>query len=431
MLLHQMMPNPEDYKHTSRPVSASPHCHRRVKIRHGWLRRPLLNMISLLMLALGAAGQTVCDTRQKGTIACLVPNVINAAINTLDPGGSLDPRAPTGDAVIVVPLASSLPIPSPASGFVYAFDNSTGAYIRSSQTFGPILAERFETIGRNKAFVGFTFQRFVFDKLDGVNIHDITTIVQGDGGEITNHFNLGIQLNQFTIFATYGVTNRLDISLAIPISTAYVGLSYNGVLRNRGTGFQSIPLAASGRWTASGFGDVNLQVKGTAIRSEHAGVAFGVNLRLPTGNEYQALGSGSAGIEPFIVASTTYKRVTPHINFGYRRNGESILAGNVLTGIKSHIPSQVPYAAGADIGVTKRVTLALDILGLEVIHGDRLTRNVTYGFDRRSYNVTNGSAGFKLNPVGNLLFVANLLFPLNDGGLRSKVVPMIGLSYAF
>ena len=40
---------------------------------------------------------------------------------------------------------TSLPLPSPASGFTYMFDTSLGVYTRSAQSFGPILAEQ---IGR-------------------------------------------------------------------------------------------------------------------------------------------------------------------------------------------------------------------------------------------------------------------------------------------
>jgi hypothetical protein len=272
--------------------------------------------------------------------------------------------------------------------------------------------------------------------VDGINLHDITTVTPNGDGTTTNHFNVGLELNQFTVFATYGIADRVDVSLAVPISTVYAGVTFSGAIRTSATGFQPVQTpVVSVRQTASGFGDVNLQLKGTLIRSEHAALAFGANLRLPTGDEYQALGAGAPGIEPFLVASTTYKRATPHLNIGYRRNGQSILSGNILTGVKSHIPSQVTFAAGADIGITKRLTVALDALGFEVIHGSRLTlnanANVQGGLVQRSYNIANGSAGFKLNLVSNLLFVANVLFPLNDGGLRSKVVPLIGLSYGF
>ena len=45
---------------------------------------------------------------------------------------------------------TSLPLPSPASGFTYTFDPALGIYTRSAQSYGPVLAERAETIGKEK-----------------------------------------------------------------------------------------------------------------------------------------------------------------------------------------------------------------------------------------------------------------------------------------
>jgi hypothetical protein len=47
------------------------------------------------------------------------------------------------------------------------------------------------------------------------------------------------------------------------------------------------------------------------------------------------------------------------------------------------------------------------------------------------FNVSSGAVGFKLNLVDELLLTGNLLFRLDDGGLRQKLTPMIGLSYSF
>jgi hypothetical protein len=50
-----------------------------------------------------------------------------------------------------IALASQLaaiPLPTPASGFTYTFDENLGVFQRSTQSFGPILTERAETIGR-------------------------------------------------------------------------------------------------------------------------------------------------------------------------------------------------------------------------------------------------------------------------------------------
>jgi len=43
--------------------------------------------------------------------------------------------------------------------------------------------------------------------------------------------------------------------------------------------------------------------------------------------------------------------------------------------------------------------------------------------------VANGAAGFKVRLFGNVLLQGNLLFGLNQAGLRSKIAPLVGLSY--
>src|SRR3989442_2933577 len=71
---------------------------------------------------------------------------------------------------------TSLPIPSPASGFTYTFDKTLGVYSRSAQSFGPILAERAETIGKDKFYFGVSYQRFKFDSIDGVDLHQVPAL---------------------------------------------------------------------------------------------------------------------------------------------------------------------------------------------------------------------------------------------------------------
>jgi len=50
-----------------------------------------------------------------------------------------------------------------------------------------------------------------------------------------------------------------------------------------------------------------------------------------------------------------------------------------------------------------------------------------------SYNVTNASMGIKVLPISRLKFVitANVLVRLDDGGLGSKAVPLVGVGYTF
>jgi hypothetical protein len=53
------------------------------------------------------------------------------------------------------------------------------------------------------------------------------------------------------------------------------------------------------------------------------------------------------------------------------------------------------------------------------------------GFVRESFNTLNGSIGVKADLIQRLLLQVNLLFKLDEHGLRDKVTPLIGLEYTF
>src|SRR6202790_1490662 len=73
---------------------------------------------------------------------------------------------------------TSLPLPSPASGFTYTSNPALGVYTRSAQSYGPVLAERAETIGKEKFYAGFSSQHFPFGTLDGVNLRNFASVFQ-------------------------------------------------------------------------------------------------------------------------------------------------------------------------------------------------------------------------------------------------------------
>ncbi len=43
----------------------------------------------------------------------------------------------------------------------------------------------------------------------------------------------------------------------------------------------------------------------------------------------------------------------------------------------------------------------------------------------------NGALGFKVNLFGRLLLDTNVLFALDDNGVRDKVTPLVGIEYSF
>jgi hypothetical protein len=382
-----------------------------------------------------------------------------------------------------------LPLASPASGFTYSFDRASGVYSRSAQSFGPILAERAETIGRRKFFTGITYQYFSFDSLDGIDLNHVPAVFThqagtGPGGApavyesdfLTTANSLNLFVSQMTGFATVGLTNRFDVSIAVPVLNVNVGVSSAVTIHRTQPDSATPPVQPhyfncvsiqdsacikanvshtfSDSGHATGIGDVTLRFKGTVLRGERASVALATDLRLPSGDEKNYLGSGTTGVKPFVVASTTVGRVAPHLNIGYQINGNSLLAGDILKGTKGHLPNNLFYTVGADVGVSRQVTLAFDLLGQRVFGAKRVFldrpftssvpemptpgTNVTVqssypGIAIRtgSFNVIRGSAGLKAQLGANLLLTVNLLFQMNNAGLRAKAVPLAGLSYTF
>ena len=354
----------------------------------------------------------------------------------------------------------SLPLPSPASGFTYQFDRGLGVFQRTTQSFGPILAERAETIGAGRVSVGFAFQRFTFDTIEGLGLervpavftHDNAFLLGGRQDVVTTLNSIRATVDQTTTFLTLGVSDRFDVSVAVPVVTNDLRIVSDATIRRLGTtnvlthffrqadgevGDERL-FTAAGR--ATGLGDVTIRLKGTVLNAPRRGLALGVDLRLPTGDEMNLLGTGTTSVQPYAAWSTSVQRTSPHLNVSYKWIGSSVLAGNPATGTLADFPDQATYALGADVNVNPRLTVAFDVLGQYVIDASRLVQqdfNALDGvsvfpnvvFERDSFNALSGAFGLKANPVGRLLLDVNVLFKLDDHGLRDKITPLIGIEY--
>ncbi len=425
-----------------------------------------MNYKLIPLLALAFAGLAPAQSSSSGKLAFVIPNLYGLdGLRLPNPDheahfnsafqGNFGPL----NAAIATQL-TSLPIPSPASGFTYSFDPQLGIYDRSAASFGPILAERAETIGKNKFYFGFAMQRFTFDELDQVDLHQFPSVFTHiPNPDTTVAFDLittsnfvDLSIGQFTSYFTYGLADRLDLSVAVPLMSASLDVVSDATIQRIGSAddpgvphtFATPPqdvtqkrFANSGE--ASGLGDVIARLKGTVFQSDKAGVALGLDLRVPTGDQYNFLGSGAYGVKPFVALSTRFGKVSPHVNLAYQWNGDSVLAGDVTTGLKGAIPEQTFVIAGFDVGFSEKFTFAADYLSQRLADAQSIEQTVftahngaqfvNTSFSTRSFWIRNAALGFKINPAGSLLVNFNVLLKLNDGGLRDKVTPLIGLSY--
>ncbi len=480
-------------------------------------------VVSLLLVVAGPVCAQLCSAPSSNLI-CVIPQLYSttAGVNLPNKAHSahfdndFQSNAGALNASLGIEL-SSLRLASPTSGISFVFAN--GVMKRSTESYGPILGERAETIGRHRLFLAGTYQYFPFSTLDGIDLKHLPAVYNhvdccnhngsfrgnpptsspspGDPGfereyiQTTNRIDL--KVHQFTFYVTYGLTNRIDVSAAIPILNVRLGISSEAtIVRTPDPIAQGLPLQQayvaspttlpgslypstgpkigcqttlsctgyfhyfdpanpatsltalfSDAKTASGIGDVVLRAKGTIFKRERTAVALGTDVRIPSGDEKNFLGAGAAGVKPFLSASYR-SRISPHANIGYEFNGSSILAGNPANGTKGRLPDQLFYSGGVDAGVTQKLTLAADLLGqrffappgvmqgawvdvLKASHPD-VPQTIPI---RRSFNTNDLALGAKYSPFGNWLVTGNVQIKLDDGGLRAKVVPLVGLSYTF
>jgi len=356
----------------------------------------------------------------------------------------------------------SLPLPAPASGFTYQFDPGLGVFTRSTSSFGPILAERADTIGARRVSLGFAYQRLAFDSIENIDLQSVPAVFTHDNAElrggredvITTVNSIDSEVSRSAVFMSYGVTNSLDVSIAVPYISTDIVVTSDATVQRIGTTIPEIhffraaddSIGSRRIFTAfghaSGIGDITIRMKQAIKRSQRSGFALGLDLRLPTGDERNLLGTGAPAVQPFAAWSATYGALAPHINLGYQWNGSSILAGDIEAGVSEDLPDVAVYALGAVVAVHPRVTLALDVLGRYIIDSPRVQLtdfhaldgrsvfpNIT--FDTGSINELSSAAGLKINVAGRLLVNTNLLFRLNNSGLRDKVSPLVGIEYAF
>jgi hypothetical protein len=360
---------------------------------------------------------------------------------------------------------STFPLSSSAGGFAYQFDPALGVFNRQTRSFGPIFTERAFNIGKGKVNLGVNYSRFTFDKLDDLDLRsgDMQLIFSHQDPDEDGNFSpffegdlvsarvfLNVETSITALVATYGVSDRFDFGMAVPLVEVDLAASAEAEVERLATG-QSLPdthvfpngtstqtFRQSG--TASGIGDVVLRAKYRLTGGESALFAILGEARLPTGDETNLLGTGAIAGTMSLVGTLNQNYIAPHFNVGYTVTGEDL-------------PDEIEYSAGFDWIIDPKITVAADVLGRHqndirsvAIDDTTFTANmnpsgepdlVSGTFSRLTYtpgesrNVLYGSVGVKVNFAGNFLLSLNGLFPLTDKGLRDEFTPLIGVDYSF
>jgi hypothetical protein len=320
------------------------------------------------------------------------------------------------------------PVVSSASGFSYRLNPSLGTVERASQTFGPFFVERALTAGAGQASLGFTFHYASFRSLDGNNLRD------GEFVTVANQFvdepapfdvetlTLDITTRTTTFFGNIGVSDRVDIGVAVPL----MQLDINGTRLNTYRGTTALQARATAQTV--GLADIAVRSKVRLTGDGPGAVAGGVELRLPTGREEDLLGASDLALRLMGLASYEAGPASFHGNFVFGTGG---------------VGREISYSGAAAVAASPRVTLVGELVARRIdgvqritsafvphprIRGVETMRLLPAGEDQTT---TFAVAGFKWNVGSTWLLHGNVLMPLTDNGLTARFTPTVAIDYSF
>jgi len=323
---------------------------------------------------------------------------------------------------------TTLPLSSSSAGFTYRFNPALGTVERSSSGFGPFFTERSLTAGQNQASIGLTLQEARYTSLDSHNLRDgtfLTTANQFRDEPLpfdVETLTLRIESRTATMFANYGITNSLDVGVAIPL----VWVSLDGSRINVYRGARLLQASAVG--TATGLADIAVRSKLRLVEENGAALAVVGEVRLPTGRKEDLLGEGETSVRGLVTGSLEAGRLAIDVNAGLKGGGLS---------------RELDYRGAASVSALPRLTLIGEVLGRRIADLGEITQSraphpTIAGVDTIRLVTTNGDSntlvavgGFKWNVGGTWLLSANASVPLTDRGLRAPVIVRAGIDYAF
>jgi len=359
---------------------------------------------------------------------------------------------------------STFPLGSSSGGLSYTFDPALGTYSRASTSFGPLFAERALTIGRGRWTVGTNYQHAAFSSFEGKDLdegdirfyltHTSTGGAFFEGDLIETALSMKLKEDTVAMFATYGLMDRLDVGIAVPVVHVSLDATVNAKVLRLATldtgptstihtfdGGANTATYADSR-TATGLGDILVRAKYRFFDWAGGALAAAVDIRTPTGDDENLLGTGTTQAKFLLIGSGGPERFSPHFNIGFTASGES---PNAFV----NVTDEFNYTGGVEVAASAKVTITGDIVGRQLRGSGRLVeRPKTYNWmtssgvtgsstfsefapESGNLSLVFGTIGVKINPIQNLLISGSVLLPFTDAGMRSNPVPVVGFEYSF
>ena len=258
----------------------------------------LAYQLAVMGIAVIFGSQTVIVHAQQSAADILTFLVTNQSVVTGAPDRDLAAAQATSDTISRALRANlaTLPLTTSSGAFAYRLNPDLGTMERVTRSFGPLFIERALTAGARQVSFNLTFQHLQFGSLDGHDLRDgsfVTTanqFVDERAPFDIDQLTLNIDASVATLSGNIGVTDRLDVGFAVPI----ISLRLDGtrVDTYRGRAFTQARASAS----ATGLADVVVRSKYRLFDANGMGFASAVDVRLPTGNPDDLLGTGAVSV---------------------------------------------------------------------------------------------------------------------------------------
>ena len=385
---------------------------------------------TFLAIVITAAGAVPAAAQPQTPADVISFLVTNQSVQTGDFQKDRAAAEATRDTIaraLQVTLATS-PIATSSSGFVYRLDPELGTVSRVSDSFGTFFVERAMTSGAGRASFGVSGSTAGYDSLDGFNLRDgsLLTTANRFADEAspfdTEALTLNIRTSTLTFFGAYGVTDRFEISGAVPLVQMRIDGSRLNVYRG-----QSF-VQATGSASTSGIADIAVRAKYRLMTTRTGGFAAAGEVRLPTGDEQLLLGAGSPALRLMAIASAEGGGVGAHANFSIVRGGVSgeVAGSGALT-----------YAASPTVTFTgellvRRLTDVRRIATVSAPHPTSTgvtTARLEPGLTTAT--LSNAVTGIKWNVAGTFVLTAEVLWRLGKAGLTAPFTPTVSFDYLF
>jgi hypothetical protein len=405
----------------------------------------LLLLALLLALALPAHAKPL-ESKVRGLLGGLATSISPVGVG--DPRNVL-PKDLQELSASLATFRSLAPVPSASGAFKFEWDEEVGTFNRLRK--GPGLADTAQTLGARFGTVSVSYSHMDFDQLDGDDLDSLNSEqpafsddflaelpcddptdplqcdrLRFDDDQLITRVDFEMSNDSLFLGGAYGITDSIDVGIALSLNHVKIKARARSILTDpngdgppsfEATFAEAYPcrddptnrLCVEDRFddSATGTGDIYLRAKWRFLETEYADFAGSGTLTIPTGNADDLLGFHDPTFTPLLIASKAYGRFSPHANVGYAfRDGKDV--------------SQALWIAGSDFTVIDRVIVAADFLGF---HDDKR--------DGINDDVFQSAIGLKLNLFGSAVLSANFQFPLNDDGLRSKVIYTGQVEYTF